>query len=120
MSIQELWCNKLKRKNGGLGYKYRKHMIGGALTEDTWDPSVYDGDESVYSLVNDASTVTGFNPYAIGRDQYEEYTPAQEAYFTRMRNLKETYPREIYEINRYGEAEAKKRKEKRVISMVCT
>ena len=114
MSIQEVWCKKLFH-NGGLGYKYHKHMIGGALTEDSWNPIVHDGDESVYSLINDESTVTGFNPYPIGLDRkgrvmYEEYTPQQKAYFTSMRDIKRDLPREEYEINRYGEDKANYRK----------
>ena len=86
LSIQELWCKKLRPKGrGGLGYRYHKHFTGGAIGDDDWNPDVYD------TRSNDSwipeSTVSGFNPYPIGINEYEEYTPEQMKYFTTMRDV---------------------------------
>ena len=86
LSIQELWCKKLRPKGrGGLGYRYHKHFTGGAIGDDDWNPDVYDT-YSVDSWIPE-STVSGFNPYPIGINEYEEYTPEQMKYFTTMRDV---------------------------------
>jgi len=99
LSIQELWCKKLRPKGrGGLGYRYHKHFTGGALGDDDWDPSVYDT-YSVDSWLPE-STVAGYNPYQIGitpkeEPIYNEYTPEDERYYATIGNVKRLLNKQI-------------------------
>ena len=99
LSIQELWCKKLRPKGrGGLGYRYHKHFTGGAIGDDDWNPDVYDT-YSVDSWLPE-STVAGYNPYQIGitpkeEPIYNEYTPEDERYYATMGNVKRLLNKQI-------------------------
>jgi len=104
LSIQELWCKKLRPKGrGGLGYRYHKHFTGGAIGDDDWDssqgsqidPSTYDTYYDTYSIDSwiPESTVAGYDPYQIGitpqgRPLYNKYTPEQMDEFISSRDIK--------------------------------
>jgi len=104
LSIQELWCKKLRPKGrGGLGYRYHKHFTGGAIGDDDWDssqgsqidPSTYDTYYDTYSIDSwiPESTVAGYDPYQIGitprgRPLYNKYTPEQMDEFVSSRDVK--------------------------------